>query len=172
MKLIYTLLASFALTFASLAAGSAVVDFNDVLTKSKANASFESQITAIQKDIGGSFDKERKLLEDTYKELNEKRDTFSPKELAKREEELQKKVTDFQKRLEEKETNLRKSIEDVRTSIIKKLNDSIASIAKARSYDMVYNAAGLAYYPPSMDISNDVLRELDKVLPTVVVKKP
>ncbi|MFL1780927.1 OmpH family outer membrane protein [Candidatus Hepatincolaceae symbiont of Richtersius coronifer] len=173
MKIIYALFAFFALTMSLQAIENyAVVNYSEVLQSSKAFVSFQGQIEKIKKDLETQFGKENDALKLAETNLAKERSDLSTNEFEKKRTEFEKKVEAFRVNVQTKQ----QSFDRIGAEVIKNIEDEIkkliASEVKSKKYEVVYQAEGLAYYLPAKDISKEIIRQLDKSLPTVTVKKP
>lgn len=172
MKYIYSIITFVLLTMFINAAGYGVVDFEYVANESKAQKSAAKQIKDYETSLRLGFEKEVDVIRKLEKDLTDNRSKFKEKELIAKENDYNKKVADFQKRAQEKQDALKNSAESASMAIEKALQEAVENVAKAKSLNIVYASAALAYYNKSSDISKDVLAELDKNLSKITVKKP
>ena len=52
------------------------------------------------------------------------------------------------------------------------LNEIVARMAETKGYDVIVRLSQVVYVKKSLDITSDVLKELDKTLPTINVALP
>ena len=97
---------------------------------------------------------------------------FLQKNYKKKETEYNKLVGELQNRAQEKQQSLQNSASDAAGRIQESLDKAIANVAKEKELDMVYLAQTLAYYDHTKDISKDILKEFNKILPKITVKQP
>lgn len=172
MKIIYSAIIIAVLSVTSYAADYGVVDFEYILSKAKAQKSAAEQIQKYEADLRSSFQKESETLQKMQADLQTNKDKLSEKQLEAKNRDFSTKVADFQKRGQEKQQALQQSAEEASQAIQKSLQEVIEKLAKAKKLDNVMIAGALAYYNKDFDISDEVLKELDKALPKVTVKKP
>ncbi|MDR0483965.1 MAG: OmpH family outer membrane protein [Alphaproteobacteria bacterium] len=171
MKFLYTVFAFLLLTFSLHAADFAVVDYQAVIQKSKAFASFQAQAEANKKALETQFQKESEALKAEEQSLVNKRPELSEAEFNKKRADFEAKVTAFRNKYQQKQTDFEKNNNEVLKTIEAQLRKSINEIAKARNLEVVYNSMALAYFDSSKDISDEILKKLDAALPKVSLKK-
>lgn len=171
MKILYTAVTFLLLTFGAYATEFAVVDYQSVIQKSKAFASFQSQAESNKKALEAQFQKESDNLKSMEQVLVNKRAELSETEFNKKRAEFEAKVESFRTRFQTKQTEFEANSSAVLKTIEDQSKKAISEASKAKNIEIVYQAAALAYYDKSKDISADVLKKLDSALPKVSLKK-
>lgn len=171
MKFLYTMLAFLMLTFGVSAAEFAVVDYQAVIQKSKAFASFQSQAEANKKALETQFQKESESLKKAEQDLINKRPEYSEAEFNKKRAEFETKVEAFRTKFQAKQAEFEKNNAEALKTIEDQSKKTIGEVSKAKKHEIVYQAAALAYFDKSKDISEEVLKKLDTALPKVSLKK-
>ncbi len=171
MKLVYML---FILAFSSIAAfaeGSAVVKYQYVMQKSQAYNSLLKQAGENQKAFEAIAKKEEEVLQKAEKDLLAKKAEYSEVDFNKKVAEWRTKAESANNKLQEKQAELQKNNEAAMKTIEEQFRKIITALVKENSYEMVYLAESLAYYSEKSDMSEEVLKRLDKALPKISLKK-
>lgn len=151
----------------TIAAQIAVVSYTKLENESKVSRDITSQIkdrqAKLQEEVQGIQATVQKKVEDleksssilTAKALDQKKEALQ-KELMKMDEDLKKKA---------------QKLEEVKNETLAKVNDTIKqivmNIAKEQKYDMVLSDVGIVYVEANLDITDAVLKDLDKKLPKI-----
>ncbi|MSO14190.1 OmpH family outer membrane protein [Rickettsiales endosymbiont of Trichoplax sp. H2] len=115
--------------------------------------------------VGKSFSKKVEDLEKkknvmSSKEYNRKRD-----ELAKEEEELQKKFYDQRVKIDKKVHNINQILDD-------NLKKIVNVLAKEKNITIIFNKAATLYSDDSIDITDDIITKLNKELKSIDINLP
>ena len=94
------------------------------------------------------------------KEYNRKRD-----ELAKEEEELQKKFYDQRVKIDKKVHNINQILDD-------NLKKIVNVLAKEKNITIIFNKAATLYSDDSIDITDDIITKLNKELKSIDINLP
>ncbi len=149
----------------------AVVDIDRLLSETRAAKSIRKQVTAQQE----AFDKQMQALEKQLIEsLNKlKKEAQNP---DSKKEDLEKKKHEFEtKRFEAKKTLKRKmnALNKGASEAMNRLSDGIfsvcAQIAKEKKYDLIITRNNVIIGAKSLDITDEVMKRLNKDLPEVKV---
>jgi Skp family chaperone for outer membrane proteins len=155
----------------SAAENYAVVDYQKVIQQSSAFQSFQKQAADNKKSLEGSLNKETEALKAMEKDLVDRRSQLSEAEFNKKRSEFESKLESFKSKLQAKQAEFENNNAAALKTIENQSKKIIADIVKQKKYDIVYQAAGLAYFQPSVDISAEVLEKLNKSLSKITLKK-
>jgi len=142
----------------------AVVDMQRIIIEvnqgKKAMSTLKAEKSKKEKIINAkkqNFMKQQKELEEMMKNPAADRTKAEAKykELAQTYQMLQMEAQKMQQELMKKEQAAAKKI-------LEKAQTVLAKIVKKDNYTMVFNKAALLYAPPSVDITNQLIREYDK----------
>jgi len=141
-----------------------VIDVEYVIQKSKAGQNAKAKLKKL-------FDKKQKELDDKQKGLLElKKQLENPSDMTteKKKKEMladyQKGLLELQNDFLENQQELAKKEAELMKPILKDLEEVLSGMAKAGSFDIIMNRSqyGVLFTTPELDISESVLKELDK----------
>jgi outer membrane protein len=137
-----------------------------------AKAKLEQIRATKQKDI----DKEKDQLQKEKETYEKQLPTMSAETRAQQGDELRKKFLDLEQRFEKGRAELAQNERETLGGILAKMQPIISGIAQRDGFTMVFekNDSGLVYAPPSLDLTNELIRlfnEKSKVGTTAAPKK-
>ena len=100
--------------------------------------------------------------------------TISNQEKHKKKQALDKKVTELQQSVQKKQDKLTKQFALLTERLETELNEIIAKIVKELGFNLVLNTTiqetkAILYADPALDITNEIIKRLDKKMPTVTL---
>ena len=147
--------------------GVAIVDIQNLLQKSKAAVSIQNQLKEQRKSFQKEFSKFEGELKSAEKNLASQRSELSAEEFsAKRDEfedQLIKTRSIVQKRKNALDEALKKAMKELRVEIL----NIVADIAEEENYDLVMSRQNVIIVDKDIDISEKVLKRLDKSLTNI-----
>ncbi len=142
----------------------AVVDVEKVLAEGKASKSLQKQIQAKKEAFQKEFADKEKQLKTTENNLLEQKDKLSAEEFAKQRKAYEEKILEtrklFQKRRSSLDEGLGKAMAELRKNIV----ESAAKIAEQKGYDIIVTKDAVLIAEKDLDITGDVLTQLDAKL--------
>jgi outer membrane protein len=145
----------------------AVVDVEALMSESSAAKSIKEQVKAQSAKFEAEMQSLEKQLNADLDKLKQEGDKLTPEEKEKRG------AAFYQKRAESKKT-LKKSFSALRkgeNQALSKLTDAIfevcAKLAEERKYDLVITRGNVIVGSKALDITADVMKNLNESLPTV-----
>ena len=140
----------------------AVLNFQSLMADSKAAKSIQNQLEAKRKSFQDEFSKHERELVEKEKSLVDKRSEMSAEEFAKSRQEFENQVNETQKLVQKRQRSLeiaaQKAVSELRVEVTR----ITAEIAEEKGYDMVLSRQNVILAQEEMDITNDVLKALDK----------
>jgi outer membrane protein len=82
-----------------------------------------------------------------------------------REKEFEKKQRDLQYLMQDLNEEYKKLQTDARISILTTINSVVDTIAKKQKFDLIAERANIMYFTKELDITDQVISELNKVKP-------
>lgn len=151
------------------ATGIATINIQAILSNSAAAKSAKQQIDAKRDE----YQNELKKIEDTLRKeeqaIAEQRSLLSPEALEQKANEFRTKLTNAQKNVQEK----RERLGDANNQALGSIQDAVLKIVeglvKSKGIKVVIPTNNLLYATPDLDITKEVLAQLDKDLPSVKV---
>ena len=146
-----------------------VVDIQTLLQKSKAAQMVRQQIEARGAEYRKEIAHQEQVLHAEQNALQREQSKLSAAALSKKGREFQQKVTALNRNVEGKRATLEKSNADAFTKIQTAMLKIIADIAKQRQANLVFQRSDLVLFDKKFDVTDEVLQQLDKDLPSVKV---
>jgi outer membrane protein len=108
------------------------------------------------------YESERDKKVSDVKQLQEKLNLLSDKEKESRRGELEGKVKTLQEFDRSKQTDLRKEQDEKMKEILKDIEETVKQYAQKEGYVLVFNNRVLVYETKSMDITDEIVKLLNK----------
>lgn len=160
LVLVVALVAGSAAGSASMAHAAQKIAFVDV-----ANVFDNYQRTkVVDKELEGKGKEKESELETRVNELKKLRDgldLLSDKAKEEHQKQIEDKANELQQFRLATQTELRRQRDSVAREILKEIDDVVQAYAKAQGYDLLLNQRTLVYGSPEMDVTNDVLKQLN-----------
>ncbi len=148
----------------------AVVNIQQVMRDATAAKSVREQLESKQKSYQSELSKKDESLRKEEEELKKQRSVLSKEAFEKKAAEFRKKATDVQKEVQSKKASLDGAFDRSLAEIQKAVSEIIAGMAKEKGFQVAVPSAQTLYFDSKLDISGDVLNELNKKLTKVDVK--
>jgi len=147
----------------------ATINIQAILTESAAAKSAKSQIEGKRNEYQNEL---KKLSESIRKEeqgIKEQASLLSPEALEQKKKDFVAKANEAQKSQIDKTERLAAANNQALGTIQDSVNKIVQNIVKAKGVKVVIPTNNLLYATPDLDITKEVLAQLDKDLPTVKV---
>jgi outer membrane protein len=145
----------------------AVVDAQAVWEKSLASKEANTTIKARREALSAELSKKQEELQKDSEELTKKRSALSAEAFEAKRKELADKKTKIELDLNKKKESLDKSIATVITTFQRVLTEVTTALAKEKEIEMVLNRTQILYTNPQMDITDEVLKNVNQKLPKI-----
>jgi outer membrane protein len=155
---------------ASAADEIATINIQSILRDSAAAKSAKSIIDSKRDQYQAELKKIEDQLRKDDQSLAEKRSILSPEALEQEKRKFVQQVTDAQKDVQEKRERLGEAYNEAVGDIQEAVMKIVESMAKERGFKVVVPTNNLVYATSDLDITKDVLAQLDKDLPKVDIK--
>lgn len=147
----------------------AVVDMQKIVKESVAANDIREQIKKKRDSYQAEITKLEDELRDQDKKLAENRAILTPDAFEAEKKRFKERLTAVQKEVQVKRTKLdnalTKALGDVQTAV----SDIIANLSKEHDFKVALPASQVLFASESLDISDEVIKKLNKKLPKVVV---
>lgn len=150
----------------------AVLDVDGINTKSKAMKNIHEQFAKYQTDMQASVDQEKQALQKDDEALNRKRTLLSPEQFAEERKKFQGRIVGLQRKVQESSLRLNQVRAKATAKVGEVLRAVVSDIVKANEIKLVFHKSQIVFMVPGLDITDLVLAELDKRLPSVQVDNP
>jgi Skp family chaperone for outer membrane proteins len=151
------------------AAVAVVVDYTRILRDAKAAKTIRDQIDTRRKVYQDQIAKEEKRLFDTDKALAKQRSVLSAEAFADKRKAFEQDVAAVQRMAQERRRQLDQvaavALGEVRNSLV----EVVSELQGQRGFNLVLPSSAVLLFSPQIDLTDDVLAQLDQKLPTVKV---
>jgi len=150
----------------------AVVNFQKIFREAAATRSIDPQIAKLKKSFETEFKDIQKKLHSAEQALQGQRTILSPEAYAEKQKAFKKEVNGLQRNVQMVQRMVGRAEGDAYKSVREAFYRITQEVAKERSLDMIFPRSGLIHVDSRYDISDEILKRLNKILPFVVVKLP
>lgn len=148
----------------------AIVDVIKLQNTSKAAEDIKSQVKKLRENYKEEFEAKEKELQKQQKDLLTRRESISEDEFRKQAQEFQKKIVEESQKLQERQKELDKAVgealEELRGEIIKVVDD----VSNAGAFTLVLPKQSVFYFAKDMEITDEVMKKLNKQVKRIKIK--
>ena len=144
-----------------------IVDMQRLLKDSKAMQSITKQAEAEKTKREAEAKKKDKILSDEGKEIQKQRAVLAKDVFEERSKEFKEKIASIQNDLKQKSQALQNEYNKALAKLQKETMTIIHTIAEDKNLTVVIPKAQLLFAEDGLDITEDVLKQLNKKLPNV-----
>ncbi|MBI1301152.1 MAG: hypothetical protein GC137_05770 [Alphaproteobacteria bacterium] len=148
----------------------AVVDIEKILSDSKAAQSARKQIDEERKKFLGDIKKEEDKLRNEQKSLEEKSKEISKEELLQKVQDFETRRIEARKSIQSDKDKLDAAYTTAMNTLTKSIYDVCQKIADENEIDLVITRQNIIVGSRSLDITDQVMEELNKKLPNLSLK--
>lgn len=145
----------------------AVVDVQQVVKNANAAKTALDEIQKKRDAYQSQIDKQEESLKKQDADLSKQKSILSAEAFESKRQEFKKQVMTVQKDVQAKRQELDKAYTKVLSEIQSNVLQIIADLAKQKGFDLAVPTSQVLYAEKSMDISSEVLAQLNKKLPKV-----
>ena len=139
-----------------------IIDMPIIMQKS-------TQIIAINEQLSKDFKPRQeklvaaqKSLQDEANKLNKDAAVMSAADKTKAQEKFNKDRTDLQNNMLSFQRDVAAAQNKAMEGFMKQLNSAVSNVAKANNFDLILQRAGVPYFKETMDVTQQVVTELNK----------
>ena len=150
-----------------------VLNQAQVLQQSKAGQSMQPQLEKLQKDASDDLNAQVEAFQKEEEDLKKQKDLIAQDVWTQKARDLAQREQNLPAVREQKVRELQLSEQKAYNVIATAMKPIIDKIAKDRGADLLFDTSngGVMSFTPDMDITAEVIAELDKKLSTVTVEK-
>lgn len=148
----------------------AVIDVQALLGKSGAAKSLQTQLKARQEAFQKEFGDLEASLQKKEKSLAAERASLSPEDFGKKKKAFENDLLNARKAVQKSKRALDEGVADAVGRIRSRIILIATDLAKERGYRIVMTRENLVVVDKAMDITDDVMTRMNKVLPDVKLK--
>jgi Skp family chaperone for outer membrane proteins len=145
----------------------AVVDVEKILNDSKAGQSIQSQLKKRREAFQKEFSSKENELMESEKKLVDEKASLDPEEFAKKRREFEKKLLETRNLFQKRRNSLDKGLGNALTDLRKNIIEVTAEVSDEAKYQVVLTHDSVVIVEKSMDITDEVLKRLNKKVPTI-----
>lgn len=157
-------------SFNANSAGIGVLDVEKIVKESSAMRDIQKKVSKKQEDYQKDVTAKQTALETEQKNLEKRKNVISAEAFEKEAKPFEKKVDDLKEFVDKKQNSLKKASLDGMSKVNDKIKDIVADISKEKELDVIIPAAQALYYKDELDISDEVLKRLNKKITKVEIK--
>ncbi len=172
MRKYLTTLALFGALFSANAnaSGIGILDVERIMKESVAMRDFQSKIEKKEDEYRKEVEKKQSELDSEQKKIEAKRSILSKEAFDKEVAGFDKKLDSLKTFVDRKQSSLKKASIDAMSKLNDNVRDIFSDIAKDRGLDIIIPSSQAVYYEDKMDVTDDVLKKLNKKITKIDVK--
>lgn len=147
----------------------AVIDYQRILRDAAAARSIREQIDFRRKAYQEEISKEEQRLHEADKAFAKQRSLLSPDAFAEKRREFETEVAEVQRLVQERRRALDSVSGEALNEVKKALIEIVTGIAEERGFNLVLPSSEVLFFARSIDLTEEVLAQLDTKLPEVAV---
>lgn len=157
-------------SFNASAVGIGILDVEKIVKESSAMRDIQKKISNKQDEYQKEVTKKQDELESEQKRIESKKNVLSKEAFEKETKAFEKKIDDLKTFVDKKQNSLKKASMDSMGKVNDKIKDIIADIAKEKDFEVIIPSSQTLYYKDALDISDEVLKKLNKKITKADVK--
>lgn len=150
----------------------AVINLQLILRDAAATKTIRPQIEKLKKSYESQFKKFEQELRTTDQDLQRQRTILSPEAYASKRKAFKERVNSLQREVQTVQRLLDRAGRNALGKVHRTFHEIRAEIAKEKSLHFIFPRSGLLHVDPRFDLTAEVLKRLNKRLPSVTVKMP
>lgn len=147
----------------------AIVDLNLILSDSKAAKGAAKQFDIIQKTTEDEMVSSDKKMLDERNKLIEQQSVIAPEAFELKAKDYEKKLQDYQSEKQLKLRKLEGALQNARNKILENVKPILEELSKELGVTVILEKNSVLLSASNMDITNDVIKKLNKKLPKIKV---
>jgi Skp family chaperone for outer membrane proteins len=156
--------------FAANATEIGVLDVEKIVKESIAMKDIQKKVNKKQDEYQKDVTKKQTTLEAEQKKIEGKKNVLSKEAFEKELQAFEKKVEELKEFVDKKQNTLKKASLDSMGKVNDNIKEIIAEIAKEKNLDVITASSQALYYKDELDVSEEVLKRLNKKIVKVDVK--
>lgn len=140
----------------------AVVDVIALQTDSKAGKSIKTQVDKIKESYKKEFEAKEKELQGSQEALIKEQEKMPKDEFVKKAQEFQQKIVTANQALQEKQRSADKAVGEALEKLRNEIIKVVGKVSSENNYSLVLPRQSVFYFDKSMNITDEILKQLDK----------
>lgn len=146
-----------------------VLDIEKVAKDAKAVSDIQSKVSKKQEEYQKSINKKQTDLEAEQKKLEAKKNLLTKEAFEKEQVAFAKKIDELKEFVDKRQASLKKASTSGMEKVNEEMKDIVAAIAKEKQLDAIVPSSQVVYAIDSMDITDEVVKRLNKKVTKVSV---
>ena len=146
-----------------------LVSVPDVMHASIAAQAIERAIGERRQRLNEDAQKEQAAWRELQQQLGAQRGSATPDQIRARERELQERITSAQRKFRDRNRIIQEALQYSLAQIERTLGAVLQQVAASRGMNMVFHRAQVALNIPEFDVSQEVVNQLNTILPSVII---
>ena len=147
----------------------AIVDLNLILSESKAAKGATKDFEKIQKDTESEIVESDKLMLDERNKLIEQQSVIAPEAFEVKAQDYEKKLQNYQAEKQNKLRKLEGVLQKARNEILENVKPILEELSKELGVTVILEKNSVLLSATNMDITDQVIKKLNKELPNIKV---
>lgn len=147
-----------------------IVDVQRVLSEAKAAKGIRPEIERLRKDFQDQVRDQEKALRKAEQDLSQERALLSRDAFNEKRRAFSERASQAQRDVQERRKQLDEAFNKTKNEILNSLVDVAQEVARAKGLNIVMEKRFVFISAKTLDITNDVLKALDKRLPKVTIE--
>jgi outer membrane protein len=170
-KLTGIIMLAIAVLFLQLGASAAeptkigILDLQRCIQESNEGKRIAETLKGKQAEMQKDVEKKQQELVEMQKDMEKQSLMLSMDAKAEKEKTFEKKKRDFQYLMQDLNEEMKKLESDAKVGILTTLSGVVETIAKQQKFDLIAERANILYFTKGLDITDQVIADLNKVKP-------
>ncbi len=147
----------------------AVIDIEAIRQRAKVVKNIREQIKKYQAAFRDAIQKEEAKLRKANQELERKRTVMSPEAFGEERKKFEENFLNVQRMVQIRKRELDQAQVESMRKVEKKLSEIVTSLAKKNNLNLIFRRNQTVLFAPLFSITKDVLKQIDKEMPTLKV---
>lgn len=147
----------------------AVIDIEAIRQRAKVVKNIRKQIGKYQVSFRDAIQKEEEKLRKANQELERKRTIMSPEAFGEERKKFEENFLNVQRMVQIRKRKLDQAQFEAMRKVELKLNAIVTDLAKKNNLNLILRRSQTVLVTPILSITNEVLKEIDKDMPTLKV---
>lgn len=147
----------------------AVIDYQQILKEAKAARSIREQIESRRKAYQDEISEEEQRLREADQAFAKQSSIMSPEARAEKRREFEKEVVEVQRLVQERRSELDRASAMALNEVKEVLIEIVTGMADERGFNLVLPSSEVLFFSRRIDLTEEVMAELDARLPRVEV---
>ncbi|GBD42008.1 hypothetical protein HRbin39_01395 [bacterium HR39] len=150
----------------------AVVDYQRVLREAKAAQSIRRQLEERRAAFEREVREEQARLVERERELTRQRPLLSPEAFAERRRQFEEEAARVQRLVQSRRQELDRAAAEAYARVRDAVVRVVSELAEEKGFNLVLPSSAVLLFAPELDLTEDVLKGVDRILPDVRVPEP